>query len=379
MLSAALNAGADAVYFGLSDYSMRASSKNFTLADLDEMKELCDSSPRKAKMYLTLNTIIFDEEIEQLETIIEQIKDRVDAVICWDHAVMLLCKKHEIPFFISTQASVANTKAAEYYKKLGAQRVVLARELNLEQIKKISRIIDVECFVHGAMCVAISGRCFMSQFTYDRSANRGECNQNCRRSYTVSDGSGHELEVENSRIMSAKDLCALPFIEKMKEAGVMSFKIEGRGRDARYVDVVTSVYRNALDSTMTPDEVKAGINELEKVFNRQFSSGFYLGKPTNHDFSLTENNSATEVKHNLGKVINYYAKNQVASIQLMADLVIGDKIVVIGNKTGIKMITVSSMEIENEAIVKAQKGDMVGIKIPGIRKNDAVYKVVTRK
>jgi len=379
MLSAALNAGADAVYFGLNDYSMRASTKNFTLADLDEMRELCDSSPRRAKMYLTLNTIIYDEEIQQLEKIIEQIKGRVDAVICWDHAVMLLCKKHKIPFFISTQASVANTKAAEYYKKLGAQRVVLARELNLEQIKKISRIIDVECFIHGAMCVAISGRCFMSQFTYDRSANRGECNQNCRRSYTVTDDSGHELEVENSRIMSAKDLCALPFIEKMKEAGVMSFKIEGRGRDARYVDVVTSVYRKALDSTMSPDEVKAGIKELEKVFNRQFSSGFYLGKPTNHDFSLTENNSATEVKHNLGKVINYYAKNQVASIQLMADLAVGDKIVVIGNKTGIKTITVSSMEIENEVIDKAQKGDMVGIKISGIRKNDSVYKIVSSK
>lgn len=379
MFTAALNAGADAVYFGLNDYSMRASSKNFTLSDLDEMRELCDSSPRKAKMYLTLNTIIYDEEMEQLEGIIEQVKGKVDAIICWDHAVMLQCKKHEIPFFISTQASVANTKAAQYYKKLGAQRVVLARELNLEQIKKISRIMDVECFVHGAMCVAISGRCFMSQFTYDRSANRGKCNQNCRRSYNVTDDSGNELVVENSRVMSAKDLCTLPFIEKMKKAGVMSFKIEGRGRDARYVDVVTSVYRKAIDSTMNQDEIQAGINELEKVFHRQFSSGFYLGKPNVHDFSTTENNAATEVKFTLGKVVNYYSKNQVASIKLMADLAVGDKIVIIGNKTGIKTVIVSSMEIENNIVERARKGDFVGIKIPGIRKNDTVYKVKTRK
>jgi len=375
MLTAAVKAGSDAVYFGLNDFSMRASSKNFTLADLGEMRELCDSSQRKVKMYLTLNTIIYDDEIEQLENIIEQIKGKVDAVICWDHAVMLLCKKYGIPFFVSTQASVANTRAAEYYKKLGAQRVVLARELNLEQIKKISEIIDVECFVHGAMCVAISGRCFMSQFTYDRSANRGACNQNCRRGYTVTDDSGQELTVENSRIMSAKDLCALPLIDKMKEAGVMSFKIEGRGRDARYVDVVTSIYRKALDNAMSQDEVEAGVDELEKVFNRQFSSGFYLGKPSVHDFSATENNAATEVKLAVGKIMNYYQKNQVASIQLSADLAVGDKIVVIGHKTGIETSIVSSIEIENKAVEKAQKGDLVGLKISDVRKNDFVYKI----
>ncbi len=379
MLSAAVKAGADAVYFGLNDFSMRASSLNFTLADLEEMREICDSSPRKAvKMYLTLNTIIYDEEIEQLEKIIAQVKGKVDAIICWDHAVILLCKKHEIPFFISTQASVANTKAAEYYKKLGAQRVVLARELNLAQIKNISQIIDVECFVHGAMCVAISGRCFMSQFTYDRSANRGECNQNCRRSYTVTDDSGHELAVENSRIMSAKDLCALPFIEKMKEAGVTSFKIEGRGRDARYVDIVTSVYRKALENSMSQDEIQAETKELKKVFHREFSSGFFLGKPTDHDFSSTENSAATEVKHTLGKVVNYFSKNQVATIKLMADLAVGDKIVVIGNKTGIKTLIVFSMEIENKVVKKALKGEMVGIKIHGIRKNDTVFKIETK-
>lgn len=378
MFAAAVNAGADAVYFGLNDFSMRASARNFTLADLNEMRELCNSSPRKVKMYLTLNTIIYDEETEQLEEIIVQIKGKIDAVICWDHAVMLLCKKHNIPFFISTQASVANTKAAEYYKELGAQRVVLARELNLEQISRISRVLEVECFIHGAMCVAISGRCFMSQFTYDRSANRGECNQNCRRGYTVTDDAGHELVVENSRVMSAKDLCTLPFIEKMKQAGVKSFKIEGRGRDARYVDVVTSVYRKALDRVMSPDEIQAEIKELEKVFHRQFSSGFYLGKPANHDFSTTENSAATEVKLSLGKVVNYFQEKQVASIKLTSDLSVGDKIVVIGQKTGIETVVVSSMEIDNKFVKQALKGELVGVKISGVRRNDAVFKVVSK-
>jgi len=379
MLVAAVKAGADAIYFGLNDFSMRASARNFSIADLEEMRAVCDSSERKPKLYLTLNTIIYDEEIESLEQIIEQIKGKVDAVICWDHAVMLQCKKQGIPFFISTQASVANTMAAEYYKELGAQRVVLARELNLEQIQKISKVIDVECFIHGAMCVAISGRCFMSQFSFDRSANRGECNQNCRRSYTVTNDAGNELKVENSRIMSAKDLCTLPFIEKMKEAGVISLKIEGRGRDSRYVDVVTTIYRKALDGALSTDEIQNGIKELEKVFHRQFSSGFYLGQPSIHDFSTTENSAATEVKVGLGKIINYYSKNQVASIKLTADLAIGDKIAVIGHKTGIVTTIVSSMEIENNAIEQAQKGIEVGVMIPGVRKNDDVYKIVPRK
>ncbi|MDF1543838.1 MAG: U32 family peptidase [bacterium] len=379
MFTAAVKAGADAVYFGLSDFSMRASSKNVTIADLDEMKKIAAASPRDLKMYLTLNTIIYNEEITQLEQIIEEVKGRIDAVICWDLAVISLCKKHKIPFFISTQASVANIASAEYYKELGAQRVVLARELNLEQIAEIAKIIDVECFAHGAMCVAISGRCFMSQFTYNRSANRGECNQNCRRSYTVTDDAGHELEVENSRIMSAKDLCTLPFIEEMKQAGVISFKIEGRGRDPRYVDLVTSVYRKALDNSLTPEEIQTEMKELEKVFNRQFSFGFYLGEPTDHDFSSTENSAATEVKQGLGKVVNYYARNQVASIKLTADLTVGDKIVVIGHKTGIETTVVTSMEVENQPVKEAKKGDFVGVKIAGIRKNDAVYKVIAKE
>ena len=185
MLVAAVNAGADAVYFGLKEFSMRANAKNFTVNDLNKIKEICKE--KKVKKYLTLNTIIYDEEIKKIEYLIKAVKNKIDAVICWDLSVINLCKKYKIPFFISTQASVANIEAAKFYKKLGAKRIVLARELNLKQIKKISKIIDIECFAHGAMCAAISGRCFTSQFLFGKSANRGECIQPCRRSYIVKD------------------------------------------------------------------------------------------------------------------------------------------------------------------------------------------------
>ncbi len=378
MLSTAVKAGADAVYFGLNDFSMRASSKNFAISELEEMREICNSSDRSVKMYLTLNTIIYDDEIEQLQEVITEIKGKVDAVICWDHAVMNLCRHHKIPFFISTQASVANRAAAEFYKNLGAERVVLARELNLTQIKSISNVIDVECFVHGAMCVAISGRCFMSQFTHKKSANRGECYQNCRRSYTIIDDSGNELQLENSRVMSAKDLCALSLIKQMKDAGVMSYKIEGRGRDPRYVDVVTRAYRRALDNNLSDNEIADEIKELEKVFNRQFSTGFYLEVPSKEGFSTADNNNATETKTTLGKVTNYYSRNKVAAIHLLADLNIGDEIIIIGNKTGVEKIKVEKIEIDGKPVDKGRKGERVGIRIPGVRKNDSVFKILKK-
>ena len=184
MLVAAINAGANAVYFGLKEFSMRQSSKNFTLDDLNKINNICGDDVKK---YLTLNTIIFDNELAKLEETIKAVKGKIDAIICWDLSVIQLCKKHKIPFHISTQASISNVKAAKFYKKLGAKRVILARELNLNQIKKISKIIPVECFCHGAMCVAVSGRCFTSQFLFGKSANRGQCIHPCRRSYIVKD------------------------------------------------------------------------------------------------------------------------------------------------------------------------------------------------
>jgi putative protease len=373
MLISAINAGADAVYFGLKEFSMRQNARNFTIKDLGEIKKVCRS--KKIKKYLTINTIIYNHEIKKIEEILKKIKNKIDAIICWDFSVINLCKKYKIPFHISTQASVANLESAKFYKKLGAKKIVLARELNLKQVKEISKIISVECFIHGAMCVAVSGRCFTSQFLFNKSANRGECIHPCRRSYLVKDlQEGYELKLENNKIMSAKDLCTLPFIDKLKKAGITSFKIEGRTRDPRYVDAVVRIYRKALDKRLSKKEIENSLEELKKIYNRGFSSGFYLGFPTNDDFANVEHSAATEKKHFVGKVKHYFSNLSVATIILSSELKIGDKISIIGKTTGIKNCIVESMEIKNKKIKKAKKRQEVGIKIPfEIKKGDEVY------
>ncbi len=375
MLVTAIKAGADAIYFGLKEFSMRQSARNFTIKDLDKIERIC--KPRNIKRYLTLNVIIYDNEIKRIDKILKKIKNKVDAIICWDLSVIQLCKKHKIPFHISTQASVANIESAKFYKNLGAERIVLARELNLKQIKKISRKINIETFIHGAMCVSISGRCFMSQFLFNKSANRGQCIHPCRRSYIVKDKQeGYELEVENDKIMSAKDLCTLPFIEKLKKAGIKTFKIEGRNRDSRYVDTVVRVYRKALDKKLTKAEIKEAIEKLKKVYNRSFSSGFYLGVPTSDDFAKIEHSAATEKKHFVGKINHYFPKIQVATIKLVSELKVGDKIVVIGKTTGLEKAKVERLEIKNKSVEKAKKSQEIGLKLPLVRKNDQVYKII---
>ena len=377
MLSAAVNAGANAVYFGLQEFSMRTAAKNFTIKDLDEIAKIC--KPKKVKRYLTLNTIIYNEELKKVEETIKKVKGKIDAVICWDASVIRFCKKYKIPFFISTQASVSNVESAKFYKGLGAKRIILARELNLKQIKEISKVIQIECFIHGAMCVAVSGRCFTSQFLFKKSANRGECLHPCRRSYIVKDEEGNELKVDNNQIFSAKDLCTLPFIEDMKKAGITAFKIEGRNRDARYVDKVVKIYRKALDKKLNKKEIEEGIKELEKIYNKGFSSGFYIKMPTSDDFSKTQSNASAERKHFVGKVTHYFDKANVAAIKLVSDLKVGDNIVVIGNSTGIVSSKVDYMEIKNKSVEKAGKGQEVGIKLPTVRKNDEVYAILKSK
>ena len=371
MLVAAVNAGADAVYFGLKEFSMRASAKNFTIKDLDKIEKICKA--KNIKRYLTLNTIIYDDEIKNIKEIIKKVKGKVDAIICWDLAVIQLCKKYKIPFFISTQASVSNIETAKFYKKLRAKRIILARELNLKQIKEISKIIDVECFAHGAMCIGVSGRCLTSQFLFNSSANRGKCLHPCRRSYIVKDDEGNQVRVQNNKIFSAKDLCTLPFIEKMKKAGIKSFKIEGRNRDPRYVDTVVRVYRKALDKKLTKQEIKQGINELKKVYNKGFSSGFYFKMPTSDDFAEIEHSAATEKKHFVGKVTHYYDKIGVATIRLVSELKVGDEIIILGKITGIIKSKIKHIEINKKSIQKAKKGEEIGLKLPQVRKNDEVY------
>ncbi len=376
-LNAACNAGADAVYFGIQDFSMRSGKKNFKISEIGKIKKVCDSYPRKPKIYLTLNTIVYDKELKKAEKIIKKVKSIVDAVIVSDFAIIDLCKKYKVPFFISTQMSVSNLKSAMFFKKLGAKRVVLARELNIKQIKEIGKIkgIETEVFIHGAMCVAVSGRCFTSQFLFNRSANRGECLHPCRRSYQIKDKeTGYELELYNNTVMSAKDLCTLPFLEKLKKANISSFKIEGRNRDARYVDTVVSVYREAIDNRLNTEKVIFLMKRLEKVFYRGFSSGFYLGEPLFTDFASVESSASKIYKEYLGKVTHFYPKINVVLVRLVRDVKTGDKIVFISKKQGVKEIEIKELERDKKKIKKGKKGDEIGIKVPfRLNKNTEVY------
>ncbi len=313
-LKAAIDAGCDAVYFGIKNFNMRQGAKNFEIKDLKKISKICKENEVKA--YLTLNIIVHEDEIKKIKTIIKKAKEYVDAIICWDLSVIQLCNKHKIPIHISTQASVSNSESAKFYKKLGAKRIVFARECSLEQIKKITKAVKIESevFIHGAMCVAVSGRCFMSQFSYGKSANRGQCLQNCRREYTIKDiDREFEFKLGNNYVMSAKDLCTLPFLEKLK--GFTSLKIEGRNRPPEYVKIVVKVYREAIDSKLTKELKAKLLKKLKTVYNRDFSSGFYLGKPIN-EFTNEYGSKATTKKQFVGKVKNYFTKNKVAEIQV---------------------------------------------------------------
>lgn len=373
-LIAAIKAGADAVYFGLQDFNMRDSAQNFKLKDLDKINKLYP----KVKKYLTLNTIIYNNELEKIEKIIKQVKNKVDAIICWDLSVINLCKKYKIPFHISTQASISNSASAEFYKKLGAKRIILARELNLAQIKQISKIIPVEIFCHGALCVSISGRCFTSQFLFNKSANRGQCQHPCRRSYIIQDDEGNKLRLENNKVMSAKDLCTLPFIEKIKKANISAIKIEGRNREPEYVYTVTKAYREAIDNKLNKQEINKLLIELKQVYNREFSSGFLLKLPTSDDFTKSEHGSQTRTKVFIGKVLHYWPKIKVAAVKLNSrKLKIGDNILVTGNTTFFKH-KITDMEIKHKPVVGVIKGQEVGIKLPLCRENDEVYLIVKK-
>ncbi len=372
-LVSAIENGVDAAYFGLKEFSMRATAKNFSFKDLKKISLLC--KPKKIKKYLTINTIIYDSEIKKLGSLIKKVKPFVDAIICWDLSVIQLCRKYKIPFHISTQASVSNSSSAKFYKSIGAERIVLARELNLKQIKEVSKVISVECFCHGAMCVSISGRCFTSQFLHCKSANRGECLHPCRKSYIIKDSeTGTELKVENLRVMSAKDLCTLPFIEKMKKAGITSFKIEGRNRSPEYVATVVKEYRKALDKKLSQKEINESFENLKKVYNRGFSSGFYIKMPTPDDFSFSENGEQTETKLYIGRVEKYWPNAQVAGIRMHHGVLkTGNEIYFIGKETGAKRIKVERIEMENKQVSSCKKGDFVGIKISDVKKGDEVY------
>lgn len=378
-LTSAIEAGADSVYFGLKELNMRITARNFNLSEIKKVVKICHR--HKVKAYLTLNTIVYDSEIKRINKILKKAKEtKIDAVICWDNAVILEAKKLKIPIHISTQASVSNSETAKFYKQLGAKRIILARELGLEQIKKIKKntSIEIECFIHGAMCVSISGRCFLSQSIFGRSANRGDCLQPCRRNYIIKDiDEKYELELGNNYILSPKDLCALPFIEKLIETGIDAFKIEGRARNPEYIKIVTKCYRKAIDAyfenKLTNKLKKELMNKLKIVYNRGFGSGFYFGKPIN-EWSNPENQSKTK-KIFIGVVENYYAKNKVAEIKLEGgDIKLKDKLMFQGPTTGVFEQVIDSIEIEHKKINSVKKGNNFGIKVDKkVRENDKVF------
>ena len=376
-LRAAIEAGANAVYFGIQGINMRANAKNFKLTELKTISSFCKEN--KVKSYLTLNTIIYSDELTKIEKIIKKAKEeKISAIICWDLSVIQLCKKHKIPFHISTQASVSNKDSSKFYKKLGAKRIVLARELNLKQIKEISKVIDVEVFAHGALCYSVSGRCFLSQEMYRKSANRGECIQPCRRNYLITDSdTKKQIKVENNFCLSPKDLCTLPFLDKLVKAGVKSIKLEGRNRSPEYVKEVTEAYRQAIDKGYS----KELLAKVEKVYNRKFSTGFYLGLPTSDDLSKIYGSASKEKKKEIGRVYNYYKSPKVTAIEMTADVLkIGDEVLIIGNKTGVIKQKITSLETNNKQVKQSKRGQLVAFKTEKqTRPNDKVYKILKRK
>ncbi len=384
MLNTAIKAGADAIYFGIKGINMRASSKSFELEELESVVKLCKEN--NVETYLTLNTIIYNSELEKIKTILDEVKRvGISAVICWDLFILNEAKKRGIETHISTQASISNYETLKSYYQLGARRFVLARELKLEEVKEIYEMIqkdkldaEIEIFGHGAMCVAVSGRCFMSQFAYNKSANRGECIQPCRRSYKIIDPETKvQFEIGNDYVMSPEDLCTLPFLDQIIPYA-RSIKIEGRGRSPEYVKMVIEAYREALDAIERneyTDELKLKLNDkVKQVYNRDFSDGFYMNRPIKK-FTDAYGSKATKQKVYAGVVKNYYKKAGAAEIKVEAhDINVGDKIFIIGPTTGVVEDSVKSIQIELKDVKVGPKGTSIAIITKElVRKNDKVY------
>lgn len=381
MLRAAVSNGADAVYFGLDKLNMRAKAKNFSVDDLPAISTFCKENG--VKTYLTLNTIVFEEELSELEEIIIAAKQHgIERIICSDLAVADLCYKHNFPFCISTQSSISNSLAADVYKRLGAVRIVLARECSLEEIKKIRAKTDleIEAFIHGAMCIAVSGRCFLSHHLFGKSANRGECVQPCRREYEIYDSATNKsMILGEDYVMSPKDLCTIEFIDQLIEAGIDSLKIEGRKRAPEYVAKVVSVYRQAIDlyfeSKLTQEKKKELLTELEKVYNRGFSSGFYFGIPSSEEYAGVEGSKATTRKVYIGRVLNYFKEIGVAHILMESgELKVNDELLIMGETTGVIELKLEKMNVNDKQDSVAKRGDEITFRVPSLtRRNDRVY------
>ena len=387
-VSAAINNNADSVYVGITDYNMRANVANIEIEDIKDISEQCHDNGKK--LYVCTNTIVSDNQIEKYKKQLVKLEEYdVDALIISDMGMINVANKHSIPLHLSVQANITNTEALKLYKELGVTRAVLSRELSLEDIKRVKKNspIEIETFVHGAMCVAISGRCFLSSYFYDRNANCGECLQPCRQEWKISSTEGKALvlsqpecnDIEKSRLLSPRDMCMIEHIPELIDAGIDAFKLEGRARAPDYVSTVTKCYSDAirLYENNQWDELSAELlpkwkNELKSVFNRGFDTGFYFRTPKDTSYD----NQATYKKVDIGQVTNYYKKINVAEIKLWDMLEVNDTIIIQGNKTGSVTEKVSSMQIDGKSVEKVVN-DSVGIKLENVvRENDHVYKKV---
>ena len=393
-LAAAIQAGADSIYFGIESLNMRArSASTFTINDLREIAQICDE--HGIKSYLTINTIIYDEDVKLMRTIVDAAKEAgISAVIAADVAVMSYCNEVGQEVHLSTQLNISNAEALKFYSRF-ADVVVLARELNLKQVREIydviqkeqikgpkGELIRIEMFCHGALCMAVSGKCYLSLHEMNASANRGACMQICRRAYEVRDKDSEiELEVDNKYIMSPKDLKTIHFMDEMIEAGVRVFKIEGRARGPEYVRTVVECYKEAirsyLEGTFTDEKKEAWDTRLKTVFNRGFWNGYYLGQRLG-EWSRNYGSEATERKVYVGKGIRYFSNIGVAEFLVeAAEMKVGDKLLITGPTTGALFLTLDEARVDLKPVDEVKKGQRVSFKVnEKIRPSDKLYKLV---
>lgn len=393
-LTAALQGGADSVYFGVEGLNMRArSSANFTLEDLKNIVQIC--SEKQVKTYLTVNAVIYNDELQKMHEVIEAARDAgVSAIIASDMAAILYAYTLGVEVHISTQCNISNYEAVKFYAQY-ADVVVLARELNMNQVAEIYRqivkddlrgpkgnLIRLEMFAHGALCMAVSGKCYLSLHEKNASANRGACYQICRRAYTVKDREGEvELDIENEYIMSPKDLCTIGFLNKMADAGVRVLKLEGRARPAEYVLTVCRCYDEALKAYLsddyTPEKIADWKQRLSTVFNRGFWDGYYLGQRLG-EWSEVYGSKATRKKIALGKVTNYFSNLQVGEFKIESfDLQVGEEVLIVGETTGVIEMKVAEMRLDLKPVEKVEKGCLFSMPVPQkVRRGDKIYKWV---
>ena len=393
-LSAAIQAGAGSVYFGIGRLNMRSkSAKNFTLDDLNKIATICNE--HNVKSYVTINTVVFDEELDEMRQLVDAVKaNKISAIIASDQSVIQYARQIGVEVHMSTQCNITNIEAVKYYSQF-ADVMVTAREVAVEQVKAITRkieeqnirgpkgeLIRIETFCHGALCMAVSGKCYLSLDNFNSSANRGACVQPCRRGYEVTDRDKEiTLAIDNEYIMSPKDLCTLPFLDKLLDAGVKILKIEGRGRSPEYTKVTVGVYSEAVEAInkgeFTEEKIAAWTERLRSVYNRDFWDGYYLGRKMG-EWTQRYGSQATKTKIFVGTVTNFFGKINVAEIRMETnDLKVGNDIMIIGPTTGVYEDKISEIRVDLKAVDSTEKGELCSIPTKDvIRRGDKVYKVI---